>query len=226
MATPSGGLKPFYLVLGVAAVAGIVTLGYLTLRPAVSIPVNVKVLPADTAGFRGYLLGSDSARVEVTEYADYQCPSCAQFEGVQFPDIRSRLIAAGKLRWRYRDFPLSQHQFSRLAAHSAACANDQGKFWEQHSRIYDGQSDWAVKRDASGTFRDYAQANGLDLARYDECMKSAKYAGRIQASYEEGVAVGVSQTPTIVAGNRLYPGALPYDALKRLVDSLSPPPAK
>jgi len=226
MATPSGGLKPFYLVLGVAAVAAIAVLGYLAMRPAVSIPVDVKVMPADTAGFRGYLLGADSAPVEVTEYADYQCPSCAQFEEVQFPDIRSRLIAAGRLRWRYRDFPLSQHPFSRVAAHSAACASDQGKFWEQHTRIYEGQSDWAVKRDASGTFRDYAQANGLDLARYDACMKSARYAGRIQASYEEGVAVGVTQTPTLMVGNRLYPGGLPYDALKHLVDSLSTQPAR
>ena len=108
------------------------------------------------------------------------------------PTIEERLIKTGRLRWRYRDFPLQQHPFSRLAAHSAACADEQGKFWDQHQRIYDGQADWSAARDAAGIFRDYAKAIGLDLASYDACMSSGKYAGRIQASQEEGTRLGVS----------------------------------
>ncbi|MGH7702626.1 MAG: DsbA family protein [Gemmatimonadales bacterium] len=224
MATPPRGLKPFYLVLGVAGVLGLAVLGYLVGRPpAVSIPVDVKVLVSDTAGFRGYLLGSDTAAVEIAEYADYQCPSCLQFEEVQFPDVKERLIGSGRVRWRYRDFPLAQHQFSRLAAHSAACADDQGRFWEQHALIYHGQPDWAEKRDASGTLRDYARQAGLDLAQYDACMTSAKYAGRIQASLDEGIAAGVNSTPTFLIGGRLYVGVQPYDRLKAVVDSLARP---
>ena len=48
------------------------------------------------------------------------------------PTIEERLIKTGRLRWRYRDFPLQQHPFARLAAHSAACADEQGKYWDQH----------------------------------------------------------------------------------------------
>jgi protein-disulfide isomerase len=223
MADTAVGMKRFYLLLGAIAVAGLGVLAFVLAKPAtVSIPASVTVQTADTAGFRGYIMGADSAPVEITEYADYQCPFCQTFSTLQMPTIKQRLIDTGRLRWRYRDFPLQQHSHSRVAAHSAACGDEQGKYWEQHRRIYEGQAEWAESRDAAPIFRQYAQANGLDLARYDACMKSAKYAGRIQASYDEGMRVGVSATPTLLVGDRLYQGRFDSDAIGRLVDSLAP----
>jgi protein-disulfide isomerase len=170
MADAPGGMKRFYAILIGVAVVGLGVLGVLLARPkTVSIPANVTIQASDTAGFRGYLKGSADAPVEITEYADYQCPFCQTFATLQMPTIEERLIRTGRLRWRYRDFPLQ-----------------------------------------------------LDLNRYDECMKSGKYAGRIQASYEEGSRLGVSSTPTLLVGNRLYQGRLDSDAIRRLVDSLAP----
>ena len=223
MASTPDGMKRFYGILAGVAVIGLGVLAYLLSRPrTVSVPANVTVQAADTAGFRGYLKGSDSAAVEITEYADYQCPFCQTFATLQMPTIEERLIKTGRLRWRYRDFPLQQHQFSRIAAHSAACADEQGKFWPQHEHIYEGQSEWAVARDAAGIFRRYAGEVGLDLGKYDACMSAGKYAGRIQASLDEGVRAGVSSTPTLLVGGRLYQGRFDSDAIGRLVDSLAP----
>jgi protein-disulfide isomerase len=223
MAANQAGMKRFYLVFGAMAVIGLGALAYLTSRPqAVSIPANVTVQPSDTSGFRGYLKGSPDAPVEITEFADYQCPFCQTFATLQMPTIEERLIKTGRLRWRYRDFPLQQHPFARLAAHSAACADEQGKYWEQHNRIYEGQAEWASARDAGPVFRRYAQAGGLDLGRYDACMKAGKYAGRIQASLNEGLQVGVNSTPTLLVGDRLYRGRFDSDAITKLVDSLAP----
>lgn len=223
MAGTPVGMRGFYTALGGVAVIGVGVLGWMLSRPRpASIPANVTVQPADTAGFHGYVLGSDSAKVEITEYADYQCPFCQTFSTLQMPTIKERLIDTGRLRWRYRDFPLQQHSFSRVAAHSAACADDQGKYWEQHRRIYEGQADWAESQDAAPILRQYAGASGLDLARYDACMKAAKFAGRIQASYDEGVRVGVSATPMLLVAGRLYQGRLDSDAIAHLVDSLTP----
>jgi protein-disulfide isomerase len=226
MAASTSGVKSFLILLAVAAVIAAAALVYLVMRPkAVSIPANVAVLAADTAGFRGYFLGSDSAPVEVSEYADFQCPACQAFETVQFPSVRQQLIETGQVRWRYRDFPLAQHPHSRVASHAAACANDQGKYWELHASLYEHQSEWFGKRDASGSFRDYARTAGLDVPKYDECMQSAKYAGRIQASVDEGTKLGVASTPTFLIGSRLYAGALSSDSLRALVRALSAKPA-
>ena len=223
MAATPVGMKRFYGILAGVAVLGLGALGFLLSRPRVtSVPVNVTIQPSDTAGFRGYVKGSETAPVEITEYADYQCPFCQTFATLQMPTIEERLIKTGRLRWRYRDFPLQQHSFARLAAHSAACADEQGKYWEQHDRIYEGQGDWAAASDAGDHFRDYAGAIGLDLGRYDACMESGKYAGRIQASSEEGARAGVASTPTLLVGNRLYQGRIDSDAIRRLVDSLAP----
>jgi protein-disulfide isomerase len=223
-------LNSFYLLLIALGVVGLGAIGYLALRPApMSIPANVVVQVTDTAGFRGYLLGSDSAPLEVTEYADFQCPACQQFELVQMPTIDERLIRAGRVRWRYRDFPLDQlHRHARLAAHAAACADEQGKYWGMHRLLYQQQPDWSSQRDASGSLRHYAQQVGLDLARYDACMKDAKYAGRIEASKREGDRVGVPSTPTFLIGGRLYSGAgtVTYDVLKALLDSLAHAPSR
>ena len=223
MAGTQAGVKRFYTLFAVLALAGVGVLAYLLLKPStISIPANVTIQPGDTSGFHGYVKGSKDAPVEITEFADYQCPFCQTFATLQMPTIEDRLINGGRLRWRYRDFPLQQHQFSRLAAHSAACADEQGKYWAQHEQIYQGQSEWAAARDAGPFFRKYARTVGLDLGRYDSCMKSGKYAGRIQASYNEGVQLGVSSTPTLLIGNRLYRGRLDSDAIIKMVDSLAP----
>jgi protein-disulfide isomerase len=213
-------MKNFYLALAAVAVIGAGILLYQVSKPAVSIPANVAVLPADTAGFRGYVLGSDSAPVTIVEYGDYQCPGCANFDIVTLPDVKQRLVDAGKVRFIYRDFPLDGiHRYARLAAHAAACADEQGKYWQVHSLIFQGQPDWS-NGGAEGRFRGYAQAAGLDMTQYGECMASARYAGRIQASYEEGVALGVGGTPMFLIGDRLYNG-MGYDAMRTIVDSLA-----
>lgn len=223
MAEARGGMNRFYLLLGGIAVAGLGVITYLAVGRGhtVSIPANVVVQPADTSGFEGYYLGSDSAPVEITEYADFQCPACQQFATLQFPVVEKQLIATGKVRWRYRDYPLDNaHPYARLVAHAAACANEQGKYWDFARLIYDGQFNWSSSTDPGSIFRGYGRSLGLDLGSYDACMKSARYAGRIQASLQEGTALGVQSTPTFLINGRLYPGALPSDVIVHVVDSL------
>ncbi len=216
-----------YLLIGALAVTGAVVLGYLVMKPKdVSIPANVTVLTADTAGFRGYVLGSDSAKIEITEYADFQCPACASFDVVQFNVVKQQLIESGLVRYRYRDFPLPIHPNSRIASHAAACANDQGKFWEMKAEIYNRQAEWASLRSAAGYLGDLAAQVGVNRGQYDECMQSAKYAGRIEASLQEGTKLGVPSTPTFLIGGQLYPGALSSDSLAAKVRRLAATPAQ
>src|SRR5687768_11380164 len=222
MAATPVGMKRVYAILAGIALVGLGALGFLLSRPRVaSIPANVTVQPSDTAGFQGYVKGSESAPVEITEYADYQCPFCQTFATLQMPTIEARLIRTVRVRWRYRDFPLQQHEFARLAAHAAACADEQGKYWEMHDRIYEGQGEWAAG-EADDHSRDYARAVGLGVEWYHWRMQSGKYADGIQASVEEGARAGVSSTPPLLVGGRLYQGRIDSDAIRRLVDSLAP----
>ena len=214
------GQKPFYIALAVVVVGGIIFIASRISRgPVVSIPANPIVTTADTTGFRGYVLGAPSAPVEITEYADFGCPHCANFDQVQFPDLNTRLIIPGKARLRFRDFPI-EGEASRIAAHGAACANDQGHFWDMKEGLFRRQSDWVLQSNPMKVITDVARATGLDVAAWTTCMQSAKYAGRIQASYNEGAKLGVNSTPSFLIGGRIY-NSISADDIVKLADSLA-----
>ncbi len=213
---PGGG---FWLALGVVAFVGIGTLTYLASRPKTTITRVDPNLPPMKA--EGYLLGSPSAAVEVIEFGDFECPSCGQFATVTEPDVRARLVNTGKVRLRYIDFPLAMHKNTWDASLAAACANDQGKFWEMHDALFANQDRWngeATSR-PRGPIADLAKSIGLDMSKYSDCMDSEKYRPKIQAHLAEAEKRQIGQTPTFVINGLVVPGAIPYDKFKALVDS-------
>lgn len=211
-------LKPFYLVLAVIALAGG---GWIWMQGARSNRVATQILdapvPLGTAGFPGYVMGSDSATVEVVEYADFQCPACASFAVLSGPDIRARMVNTGLIRWRFRDLPLDAHDKAPLAHHAAACADEQGKFWEMHDQLFFNQNDWAFSSRPLQKFQGYADAIGLDGSAYGDCMSEARYASRIQATKLEITRLGIQSTPSFDIGRIRISGAIPFDSLQVLV---------
>lgn len=219
-------MKRFYILLGVVAAAAVLFLLYSANQPAVLTPGGqapaVPVSAADSA-FRGYTLGSDSAPVKIVEYVDYECPICAMFATVQFPTIRDQLIKTGKVQWRLRDFPLppTTHRWSHLAADAVACASEQGKVWEMVDAVFNNHT-WALQTsNPTGFFHDLAQGIGVKTDSYDACVSSDRYAGRIQASSNEGLALGVNGTPTIFINGREFRDLdRSSDRFQQVVDSL------
>ncbi len=215
-------LKPFYFGLGAVAVAGGAWI-WMAKAPAGGTTTSVNPdLAGIATGFEGYLLGADSAPVEVIEYADFQCPACAQFAILTMPDVRRRLINTGLVRWRFRDFPLPMHDKANVAHLAAACAGEQGRFWEMHDQLYYNHGVWVRERRAERKFRDFARAVGVELKRYDACIKEGRYAARIAGTKNDGVALGVSSTPTLVIGGLMVAGSIRYDSLRTLVDRARP----
>lgn len=223
MAATSGRLTRFYFVLGGLALIGGVGLWYAAQNRGAADPAVAAAVPAAVDdGFTGYAKGAEDAPVEVVEYSDFQCPFCAQFAVVQLPDIDRRLIATGRVRWRFRDFPLDNaHPHARIAARAAQCAGEQGRFWEMHDALLWRQREWASLRDARSKFEEYAREIGVDRGAFRDCFGSTKYDGRVQASLEEGRGRGVGGTPTLFVNGRNV-GAVTADELVRMVDSIAP----
>src|SRR5436190_5918007 len=198
-------MKGFYLLLVTVAVIGGGALWYESRRSptAPAPPGSSALLPVAAAdAFHGYTLGSDSAPIEVTEYSDFECPYCASFATVQMPVIREQLIATGKVRWRYRDFPLPTHQYSRYAALAAQCAGEQGKFWEMHDQLFTNHQ-WAqTGKNPRSLFRGFARGIGLDLDKYDACLDGQRYAARPAAAAPEGAALCARGAPSDLVRGR------------------------
>lgn len=177
--------------------------------------------PLPTA--EGYLRGDPNAPITIIEFADFECPGCGQFATLQGPDIKTRIVDAGLANFRFYDFPLTSIHQNTLAAHLAAsCADDQGKFWEMHDKLFNGQMDWNSQATTNPrkVFATYAGELGLDMTVYNSCFDTQKNLPKVQANAAAGTERGVSSTPTLVVNNKLYAGGLTYDQLKKLVDSL------
>ena len=211
---------PFYAAIGVVALFGVGALAYVASRPKnVATTVDVaKIVPGEP---QGYLLGKPDAPVQVIEFADFECPACGQFATLAEPDIRKRLVDAGTISYRFYDYPLPMHKNTWAASNAAACADEQGKFWEMHDQLFNAQDQWngqATSR-PKGKFMEYAKALGLNVDQWEACFDARKYQARIKANEQMATKRGASQTPTFVIGDKMIGGAISFDRFKALVDS-------
>lgn len=84
--------------------------------------------------------GSTNARVTLIEFSDYQCPFCERHFTQTELQLKKEYIDTGKVKFYYRDFPLSQiHPGAQKAAEAARCAGDQNKYWEYHDSLFQNQ---------------------------------------------------------------------------------------
>jgi len=138
--------------------------------------------------------GSDTARVVVVEFSDYQCPYCALFFRQTLPQLDQNYIQTGKVRYVFNNVPLDQiHPAAFKAAEAAECAKDQGKFWEMHDKIFSNQRTMSVN-DLSA----HAKAIGLDLSQFSQCLDQGKNSPAVKAGLALAEQVGVDGTPTFV----------------------------
>ena len=214
--------KPFLWLLGVIVVVGVAALAYALSRPKAGARDVADAPDTTNAGpAQGYLLGNPDAPVKILEYADFECPACARFAILTEPDVRKRIIDPGLASLTFYDFPLTMHPNTMPAHNAAACADEQGKFWPMHDRIFQSQDEWNAQATDSpkAFFERYAREVGVDMGRWEACYDAKKYQGRINANLADGLRRGVNSTPSFVIGNKLYPGSMSYDELKAIVDS-------
>ena len=211
--------RPFFALLGLIALAGIGAIAWFVTRPKSAAVTTVD--PGVPVEAQGYLLGNPNAPVQVIEFADFECPACSQFATLTEPDVRTRLVDRGIISYRFYDFPLQIHRNTWDASHAAACANEQGKFWEMHDEIFNGQDRWngqATGRPKS-VFEGYARSIGLNVGQWEQCYDSKKYQRQIEANLAEGERRNVGSTPTFIIGSRMIATSMGYDQFKAYVDS-------
>ena len=189
--------------------------------PVVVMPTVTDSLLASKA--QGYTMGSPDAKVEIVEFADFECPACGNFAVVTEPDVRKNLVATGLVRYTFYDFPLlNAHVNTIPASMSAACANDQGKFWEMHDAIFMGQIEWngIATTNPRKVLTGYAEKLGIDMGKWNACMDANTHAERIRANYALGMTKQVGGTPTFfIDGRLLQMRSNSYDEIKAAVDA-------
>jgi protein-disulfide isomerase len=144
--------------------------------------------------------GDANAPVTLVQYGDYECPYTRQSTTV----IRAIQPQLGdRLRFVFRNFPLIQiHPHALHSALAAEAADAQGKFWEMHDYIFHHQH--ALE---DGDLSRYAEAVGLDHARYARDVNDQHALDRIEKDMEGGERSGVGGTPTFFINGTRYEGS-------------------
>lgn len=141
--------------------------------------------------------GSDDPKVVIVEYADFQCPGCANSS----PTLSQVASQYGDhVQLIFRHFPLTNiHPHSRAAAAATEAAGKQGKFWEMHDRLFASQGEWSNASGATRTdiFADYAETLGLDREKFVEDLTSRDIVAKINYDVALGRELGVNGTPAI-----------------------------
>jgi protein-disulfide isomerase len=128
-------------------------------------------------------------------------------------------IDTGKVRYIFRDFPLSFHPNAQKAAEAAHCAGEQGAYWAMHDKLFSAQSAWSGLAEVSDTFAGYAGEMGLDVAAFRACLESGKFAAQIAQEVREGQAAGVGGTPSFLLNGQLMVGAYPYSGFQKRIEA-------
>src|SRR5262245_40623851 len=186
-----------------------------SLRSQANVVVNLKQPPiyrAPISAEGAPIRGSANAEVTIVEFSDFHCPYCRQVQ----PTLKRILSDFGsRVRLAYRDFPLDQrHPNARKAAEAARCANDQGKFWEFHDKLYSGGADVSPE-----TLGRLAKESDMNVVTFQQCIDSGKHRPGINKDLEEAISMGVTGNPAFFINGRLVSGAQPYEGFASIIES-------
>ncbi len=186
------------VVVGVGAIAA-----FAVTRP----PAPDPSLPALVA--EELSKGPAEATVTITEYGDFNCPSCRQYHQLgiidqvlaQFPD---------EVRFVWRHFPVITPSSPDLAE-AAECAADQGAFWEFHNLLFDAAPT------GKGQMVGFAEQLGLDAEAFSRCFESRGYRDAVEDQTREAFGFGFRGTPSFMINDTPLAGPPTFNLLMSLV---------
>ncbi|HYV46932.1 MAG TPA: thioredoxin domain-containing protein, partial [Myxococcaceae bacterium] len=154
--------------------------------------------------------GPKNAPVTIVEYSDFQCPFCGQAVQV-VKQLEGNY--KDKFRFAFKHQPLvTLHPNAQLAAEASMAANEQGKFWEYHDKLFANQR--ALDQPS---LEKYAQEIGLDMNKFKSALDSHKFKDAVANDSAEGFKVGADATPTFFVNGRMVQGA-DYNQIKAIMD--------
>jgi protein-disulfide isomerase len=154
--------------------------------------------------------GQKTAKVTLVVFSDFQCPFCSRVE----PTLKELQKDYGKdLRIVWKNNPLPFHQNALPAAQAAMAANEQGKFWDMHDKMFADQAH--LDRP---TFEKYAEEMHLSMSKFKTALDSNKFAQAIKDDQALAEKLGARGTPSFFINGRPLRGAQPKDQFKAVID--------
>lgn len=178
------------------------------------------------------VMGEADAPVTIIEFSDFECPYCKTFHDETLPQIKEVYIDTGKVKFVFRDLPLSFHDpAATKEALAANCARDQGgdtAYFMYHDEIFartPGNGEGMKEAD----YKAAADKLNLDSSALLKCVKDAKFQEEIANDLVNAENYGAGGTPSFFIGRsdpsgsfegQLVSGAQPFESFQQIIDAL------
>ena len=145
----------------------------------------------------------DRALLTIVEFADFGCPYSREASYI----VRAIADFTPFVRYVYRDYPIvNLHPNADMAAEAGECAQDQGRFFDYHDKLYQNQFNLTTPN-----LKRYAKEIGLNTAQFNECLDTRKYRSEVEEDRIAGEEAGVRGTPTFFFNETKIEGSIPRD---------------
>ncbi len=201
------------IILGIVLFASGIAVGY-SLRDLPSITGNLGGASA-SAGASAKddpSWGPADAKVTMVEFADFECTYCRGWYSSVYEKLYTNYN--GKVRFVYRDFPLSFHPNAKPAAIAANCAGAQGNYWDYFRKLF-GDS----RGLGDAMYQTYAQEIGLNMTAFNSCRAESGTANEIDLDLQDGTRLGVNGVPAFFINKRYISGLQPYETFRDAIEA-------
>ncbi len=143
------------------------------------------------------MVGPADAPVTIVEFADLECPSCAELQ--KFFETQLIPKYGNKVRIVFKEFPLTTiHDWALTAAIANECGYllDPAAYFKYRSIIFESQ-DMINGANVRPLLLDFGQRAGLDRVKLAQCLDAKASLPRIEADVREGRKLGIVMTPTL-----------------------------
>ncbi len=154
--------------------------------------------------------GNPDGDVTVVEYFDYNCGYCKK----AFQDISKLLEEDKNIRVVFQEMPILSPSSKNMAT-IAMAAHKQGKYFEMHTALMNYRGPQTIE-----AFMGLAGKQGLDVEQLKKDIGSGDIDQAILKSMEMARSVGITGTPGFVIGERIYPGYIGLDGLKKAIQEV------
>jgi protein-disulfide isomerase len=161
--------------------------------------------------------GNPRAALRIVIYEDLQCADCAALRMMLDDYLLPRY--GSKVAFEHRDFPLPKHHWARRAAIAAryfeAQRPEAGTAFRRYIFAILKKTNEAVFDER---VRDFARQEGFDAADAVRSLGSEALEAAVEKDYQEGIARGISKTPTVAVDGQLFVEKFSRDALASAIE--------
>jgi len=162
-------------------------------------------------------MGKEDAPVTVVEYASMTCPHCAHFAETTFPEMKTKYIDTGKVRYILREFPFDPRAEAGFML--ARCAGD--NYFPMVDVLFKQQQNWAAAENAKDALFQLSKLAGFTQESFNACLTDQKLLDQVRAVQKRGAEeFKVDSTPTFFINGKTYKGAMSIEEVSAIIDPL------